>query len=86
MFRLSITGILMSTAGWAAPAVATTTTFHKDVVPILQKHCQGCHRPGEIAPFSLLTYNDARPWAKAMKNAVLSEQMPPWMAGTSSPT
>ena len=80
MFRLSIAGILMGTAVWAAPTAATTTTFHKDVVPILQKHCQGCHRPGEVAPFSLLTYNDARPWAKAMKNAVLNEQMPPWFA------
>ena len=80
MFRLSIAGILMSAAVWAAPTTAATTTFHKDVAPILQKHCQGCHRPGEVAPFSLLTYTDARPWAKAMKNAVLSEQMPPWFA------
>jgi hypothetical protein len=80
MFRLSLTGFLLTTAVWAAPAAATNTTFHKDVVPILQKHCQGCHRPGEVAPFSLLTYNDARPWAKAMKNAILSEQMPPWFA------
>jgi hypothetical protein len=80
MFRLSIAGFLISTAVWAAPTAATTTTFHKDVVPILQKHCQGCHRPGEVAPFSLLTYTDARPWAKAMKTAVLGEQMPPWFA------
>ncbi len=80
MFRLSITGIFMSAAVWAAPNAVSATTFHKDVAPILQKHCQGCHRPGEIAPFSLLTYNDARPWAKAMKTAILTEQMPPWFA------
>ena len=61
-------------------ALAATPTFHKDVLPILQNHCQGCHRPGEIAPMSLLTYTDARPWAKAMKAAVVTEKMPPWFA------
>jgi hypothetical protein len=59
---------------------ATTPTFNKDVVPILQNNCQECHRPGEIAPMSLLTYTDARPWAKAIRNAVLSQKMPPWFA------
>jgi hypothetical protein len=54
--------------------------FNKDVLPILQKNCQSCHRPGQIAPMSLLTYKDARPWAKAMKNAVVSRTMPPWFA------
>ena len=55
-------------------------TFNKDVLPILQKNCQSCHRPGQIAPMSFLTYKDARPWAKAMKAAVLSKKMPPWFA------
>jgi hypothetical protein len=55
-------------------------TFNKDVLPILQDHCQTCHRPGEIAPMSFMTYKDARPWAKAMKTAVLTRQMPPWFA------
>src|SRR3989440_5620078 len=59
-----------------APAV----TFNKNVLPILQKNCQGCHRPGEVAPMSFLTYKDARPWAKAMKAAVVNRQMPPWFA------
>ena len=54
--------------------------FHRDVLPILQAKCQGCHRPGEAAPFSLLTYKDARPWAKAMKTAVATSKMPPWSA------
>src|SRR6188474_152729 len=55
-------------------------TFNRDVVPILQKNCQTCHRPGEIAPMSFLTYKDTRPWAKAIKTAVLDRQMPPWFA------
>jgi len=55
-------------------------TFNKQVLPILQKNCQTCHRPGEIAPMSFLTYADARPWAKGIKEAVISRQMPPWFA------
>ena len=55
-------------------------TFNKDVLPILQKNCQSCHRPGQIAPMSFLTYKDARPWAKAMKTAVVTKKMPPWFA------
>jgi hypothetical protein len=59
---------------------ARLVTFHKDVLPILQRNCQSCHRPGQIAPMSLLTYSDARPWAKAMKAAVITKKMPPWFA------
>jgi hypothetical protein len=59
---------------------AQTPTFTKNVAPILQKSCQNCHRPGEAAPFSLLTYEQARPWAKAIKAAVLTRKMPPWFA------
>jgi hypothetical protein len=55
-------------------------TFTKDVAPILQKHCQTCHRPGEAAPFSLLTYEDARPWAATIKMVVTQRIMPPWFA------
>ncbi|HTA43539.1 MAG TPA: hypothetical protein VK789_13885 [Bryobacteraceae bacterium] len=75
MFRLTLTGCLMGVA-----AMAATPTFNKDVLPILETNCQQCHRPGEIAPMSLLTYTDARPWAKAMKAAVVSQKMPPWFA------
>jgi hypothetical protein len=64
----------------ASAATQTPVTFSKDVLPLLQKSCQGCHRPGEAAPFSLLTYEEARPWAKAMKEAVLLRKMPPWFA------
>ena len=63
-----------------AASVPSQVTFHKDVEPILQNRCQECHRPGEIAPFSLLTYNEARPWAKAIKSSVLAKKMPPWFA------
>jgi hypothetical protein len=55
-------------------------TFARDVAPILQKNCQGCHRPGEIGPMPLLTYKQARPWAKAIKEAVSMKRMPPWFA------
>src|ERR1700746_2409953 len=53
-------------------------TFTKDVAPILQKRCQVCHRPDTFAPMSLLTYEDARPWARSMKQKVLAREMPPW--------
>jgi hypothetical protein len=62
------------------PDQAAAVTFDKDVLPILQNNCQTCHRPGGIAPMSLLTYESARPWAKAIKTAVVNRQMPPWFA------
>jgi len=55
-------------------------TFSKDVAPIMQAHCQSCHRPGETAPFSLLSYKEARPWASSIKEAVQLRKMPPWYA------
>src|SRR5467141_692725 len=64
----------------AAISMPAQTTFTKDVAPILQQNCQTCHRPGEAAPFSLLTYEQARPWAKAIKSEVLHKKMPPWFA------
>jgi hypothetical protein len=75
--------ILMAAAvASAAPnkTGSTEVTYYKDVLPVLQKNCQGCHRPGEAAPMSFLTYKDTRPWAKAMKEAVLTKKMPPWFA------
>ena len=53
-------------------------TFTKDVAPILQNRCQSCHRPDTFAPMSLLTYEEARPWAKSIKQKVLAREMPPW--------
>jgi hypothetical protein len=55
-------------------------TFSHDVAPILYQHCVQCHHPGDIAPMSLLTYKDARPWAAAIREAVVSRKMPPWGA------
>ncbi len=64
---------------WAATD-SRAVTFSKDVAPILQNRCQGCHRFGESAPMPLVTYQQARPWAKAMREAVLTRRMPPWFA------
>jgi len=61
------------------PAAAVANpTFTKDVLPIFQKSCQSCHRPGQMAPFSLLTYEDARPFARSIKQKVETRYMPPW--------
>ena len=64
----------------AAPA---KIEFHKDIEPLLQAHCQTCHRPGEIGPMALLTYDQVRPWAKSIRAAVLTRKMPPWFADDS---
>ena len=74
--------VLLVTPGVAlagGPAEANSTvTFTKDVLPILQRSCQKCHRPDTAAPMSLLTYDDARPWARSIKARVVARQMPPW--------
>ena len=86
-------GILTVTAMFAAapmtfaqtPAKAahdqvtfTQVTFTKDIAPILQRSCQNCHRTESMAPMSLVSYQDARPWAKAIKQKVVQREMPPW--------
>jgi hypothetical protein len=78
--RALLSGFLLGIAAMAAPNSSVPVTFNKDVLPILQENCQGCHRPGELAPMSFLTYSETRPWAKAMKQAVLTKKMPPWFA------
>jgi hypothetical protein len=72
--------LLVCLSGIPLLAATTQVQFHKDVMPLLQKHCQGCHRPGETAPFSMLSYKDTRPWAKAIRAAVVARKMPPWFA------
>jgi mono/diheme cytochrome c family protein len=72
-------GLSSANAADDAPAPGTPT-FSKDIAPILQANCQTCHRPGETAPMSLLSYNEARPWVKSIVQAVESRQMPPWHA------
>ena len=64
----------------ATKPAAGGPTFNKDVAPILYKNCTNCHRPGEIAPMSFLTYKDARPWAKSVATQVEKGTMPPWHA------
>lgn len=93
MVRLSIASVLCAlairgaaTAGIVNPAVAPsyqsaqTPTFNSDVAPILYRRCVSCHRPGEAGPMSLLTFAEARPWARAIKTKVLARDMPPWNA------
>jgi len=84
--RLRIAQIFIGTLGavlaMSAPSVAADTTrqvtFSKDVAPILQEKCQQCHQPNSIAPMSLITFQDTRPWARSMKQRVMTRQMPPW--------
>ena len=63
-----------------AKKTAKVVTFTKDVAPIFNKNCVGCHRAGEIAPMSLTNYKEARPWARSIKEKVVSRVMPPWHA------
>jgi hypothetical protein len=80
---LGLSAAITLRAQWPAQSPAPSTaqasvTFTKDVAPILQQSCQNCHRPGSIAPMSLLTYEDARPWARSIRQRVEARQMPPW--------
>ena len=83
--RLGLAVVLMTALGViATPAAAIAqddaheVTFTKDVAPILQRSCQACHRTGSIAPMSLLTYEEARPWARSIREKVVTRGMPPW--------
>ena len=85
---LVVLALLASVTAWAPGAAAQTgpqpsVTFTRDVAPILQRSCQACHRPGSIAPMSLVTYEDVRPWARAIKDKTSRpdndpDRMPPW--------
>lgn len=70
--------VLASAAAALAQAATTPVTFTRDVAPILQDKCESCHRVDSIAPMPLVTYDDARPWAKSIRNRVAARQMPPW--------
>src|SRR5947209_20560773 len=69
-------GALLLAPGIAA--AADPVTFAKDIAPIFQEKCQECHRKGTAAPMSLVTYEETRPWAKAIKERVVKRNMPPW--------
>lgn len=64
----------------AAESSSNAVFFYRDVIPILQKRCQSCHRPGDIGPMPLVTYEQVRPWAKAIRTVTLRRAMPPWHA------
>lgn len=75
---IAIAGLLALPGMAAAQAPARQVTFSKDVAPIFQAKCQECHRPGAMAPMSLVSFQDARPWARSIKNKVVSRDMPPF--------
>jgi hypothetical protein len=77
---LAVVIVVCAVISTAAQQAAAAPTFSKDVAPILYKNCVNCHRPGEIGPMSLLTYEETRPYAKAIANAVTNRTMPPWHA------
>jgi len=75
---LAALGGVVALPGPSAAQQTQQVTFTKDVAPILHRSCAKCHRPGDIAPMVLSTYNDARPWARAIKDRVVKREMPPW--------
>jgi len=78
---VGIAALFVIAAASEPRALATDPpTFSRDVAPIFFKNCATCHRPGEVAPMSLLTYESARPWARSIKNRVVKHEMPPWSA------
>ena len=70
--------LMLSGLSIAAELTAAPPTFTKDIAPILQAKCQECHRTGSMAPMSLVTYDETRPWAKSIRQRVIARQMPPW--------
>ncbi len=87
IFRVALIGgcfvaawLLAFTSGRAANNAPAAVTFSKDVAPIIQKNCQSCHRPGEVAPMAFMSYKEVRPWAKSIREKVVSRVMPPWFA------
>jgi mono/diheme cytochrome c family protein len=75
---LGSVNILKAQGASTQTPAAGSVTFNKDIAPILQQNCQSCHRPGQIGPMSLLSYQEARPWARSIKAQVVARNMPPW--------
>src|SRR5436190_1981880 len=76
---LAVSGLYLLPVSRASETKANIT-FTKDVAPLFFKNCADCHRPGEAAPFSVLSYKDVRPWAKSIREKVANRTMPPWHA------
>jgi hypothetical protein len=70
--------VMFAASAFAQTAPASAPTFSKDIAPILQAKCQACHQPNSIAPMSLITFAESRPWARSIKQRVSTRQMPPW--------
>lgn len=77
--QLSLSSAALFVAVFSCPALASTT-FYRDVLPILQRNCERCHKPGEIGPMPLTTYQEVRPWAAAIRESLKLRKMPPWFA------
>src|SRR3954469_12775083 len=86
MNRIRVAVALAGLIGTASPVYAQSPTFSKDVAPILYQNCTSCHRAGEIGPMPLVSYSDARPWAKSIATHVADGTMPPWHADPSHGT
>jgi hypothetical protein len=87
MRRISGLGLALGALALATLAVsglrtgsAAVVTYSKDVAPIIQKNCMACHRPGEVAPMSFMNYKEVRPWARSIREKVVTRVMPPWFA------
>jgi len=80
LVTLCVVALATSNSSSANSGNKKEVTFTRDVAPIFYKNCAECHRPGEAAPMSLLSYKDARPWARSIKEKVVTKEMPPWHA------
>ena len=80
----STTSTTSATSATSAAGTAAAPTYSRDVAPILYRNCTTCHRPGEIGPMPLLSYQDARPWAQSIATRVAAGTMPPWHADPST--
>ena len=78
MERIRLIGLWLGATILLSATINDSVTYYRDVLPVLQNHCQSCHRPGHVAPIPFMTYKETRPWAEAMKDVVISRQMPPW--------
>lgn len=92
MLRFTIAGAMLAGVALftgsprAADAAEGRVTFQRDVLPILAKHCQYCHHPGQVAPMSFLTYETTRPWAAQIKAMVTAKKMPPSVGSPTTPS
>ena len=75
---VGLVGLLVLPAAASAQSIAAAPTFTKDVAPIFQSKCESCHRPDSVAPMSLISYEEVRPWARSIRERVASRNMPPW--------